>query len=413
MIQIRQESFCANPWYQLRINADGAVTYCSRGVDQSAPRASDDLHHEFNHNPHLTEARTNFLQNNTQQLKNCVRCFREENQGIDNFRHRQNFMAAIHHNQHFDASVRQSHVINRLDNPDIWPHYLFLKFGNTCSLHCRMCTPQASSGLNQLYQQHLPDKYVSKYQVPWSDDPAAWDNFTKFLIQNPDLSFIQFNGGELLEQPRFKECLRLLIHHGKTHIKITVTTNCMVYDPELMYLADQFAGCVFDLSIDTMTRINDYVRPPSQYQDIVSNIGQYLEHQHNKKFMFFIHATPQLYTIDDLHTVFDYALDHSMGVVANKVWPQRHLDFIILPDQDRARLTEMYTKQLSSIKDFKGTNIQSIMIKVINWLNLPVPEDVGKLRRQFVQETMQFDQITGSNFLDYCPQYTDFFNQYR
>lgn len=411
MTDFDQKHFCANPWYHYRINADGAATHCGRAVDTDHAMVTRDFFQEFNQNPHLQSVRAHYASNQTDVLTNCVRCQLEEQQGVDTYRHRQNAMASIQHGPHFQESVRQSHVLHRFDRRDLWPQYLFVKFGNECDLHCRMCNVQSSSSLNQLFKQHLPERYNARYETSWAQDPELWQNFCDFLIKNPVLTHLQYNGGELLQQDRFKESLRLLVDHGKTNLRLIITSNCIIYDQEFMDLVSQFTHCTFDLSIDTMTPVNDYVRPPSQYQEIINNIEQYVAHRHRPNFLFTLHVTPQVCTIDEVYTVFDYALDRSINITANKVWPQRHLDFIILPATDRERLTEFYRTRYAHLPSISTVSVVSKRIQT--WLNLPVPEDVEDLRRQFVQETLAFDSFMGGNFLDYFPQYTDFFNQYR
>lgn len=405
MSQLCPDTFCVNPWYQIRINPDASVTYCQRGVDQDQSVTSDDFVQEFRHNDHLIQARAHFASGDTTVLKNCARCFAEQHQGLDQYRVKQNRLAFIHPD-HFAESLHQHDVNKKISQGVTNPKYVFVKFNNTCGMSCRMCSPQASSSLNQLYLTHAPERHEARYVTNWPQNPELWQSFLNLTLHNPDLDVLQINGGEPTDSVEFWQLLQLLISQGKTRIKLIVSINCATFYPELVPLLAQFESAVLDMSVETFTQVNDYIRPPSRHDDIRQVIVKYLQQPHDN-ISYSLHITPQAYSVDDLYTVLDLAEQHaSVYVTCNKVWPQQHLDPVVLPAVHKQCLTEFYK---SRYQHSVNPSVSTAASRICHWLSVTEPANITELRHQFATETQLHDGMLGTDFVSVFPQLGEFY----
>lgn len=404
---IKSDSFCVNPWYQIRINPDASVSHCNRAVDESYPLATDNFVTEFQRNSGLVNARDHYANSNPGVMKNCVRCFAEESSGLDTYRIKQNVMAFIHPDK-FHESLAQSDVLGRINQGVALPKYVFVKFSNDCDLTCRMCSVQASSSINELYQTHLPDRYRPEFKTHWPSDTKLWESFLDLTLRNDQLDILQINGGEPLSDPSFWKFLRVMVSHGKTDIKLIVTTNCVQYHPELVELLSEFQHVVLDMSVETFTEVNDYIRYPSNHQMIKQHMESYVQALRSDQVFFSIHITPQAYSMADLYTVLDYANENQLGITCNKVWPQRHLDPVILPHDHKTALVKFYSDRYFGA----SASVKTAVNRIIHWLSAPEPADISSLRTQFVSETQLHDRLLGTDFLSVFPQYAEFYQEY-
>ena len=405
--------FCVNPWYHLRINNSGGLGYCIRSTDNWAEYKGP-LFEEFNSNKFLTDTRQSFLENKF--APTCNRCLPEEKTHGGPFRKSQNIRAAIHHNEFFHQSLEQSPVLPRLTSNNIWPHILFVSFGNLCDLKCRMCHWTASDKLASLYQQHnyLPNftpLNAGNPNIPmemnWTSDSKRWQEFLDFIIQNPDLKFIIFNGGEPFINERFHQTINHLLTHNKSNIHLTITSNGTNVTDSLINKLKQFESCFIDVSLECFHPLNDYVRVGGNYHDIVKNLEFMLSYK-TQKFMLGIHQTPIAYTAEHLDTVIDYCIEHDLELISNVVHPQRFLQPCVLPDDVKSNLVEKYQDKYQTVTH---PTAKFTVKKIIGWLQSK-PEDLEDLRKQFVQHTKDHDRMLGTDFTTALPHLVNYYKQY-
>jgi len=404
MINIKPETFCANPWYQIRILPDSSVSYCRRGLDESHEIQSNNFLSEFVSNPFLNQARDHFSHGEPGVMKNCARCFREESQGMDSYRQEQNIISFIHPDYPAE-SLAQSDVLHRVHHGVTLPKNVFVKFSNRCNMTCRMCSGQSSESLNQLYKESAPERYYPEYATAWPDDPELWQSFLDITLHNDQLDILQINGGEPTSDPKFWEFLNLLVDQGKTDIKLIVTTNCAEYHPELVPLMKKFQFAVLDMSVETFTPANDYIRVPSKHTQIKKHMSLYLQGHPHENFIYMLHITPQIYSIADLYTVLDFAQSHNVSVSCEKAWPQLHLDPVILSPAYKQHLVDFYTYRYRNA----NASVKNAVGRLKFWLTLPEPENIAELRHKFVTETKLHDSLLGTDFSLTFPELARFF----
>lgn len=147
-----------------------------------------------------------------------------------------------------------------------------LRLGNLCNLRCQMCSPVSSRkmvhDLTKIYPAAEAD-FQRMAAIDWHKDPAL---LAAILGSTGGLRELHFAGGEpflipevfalvarLAEQPRARE-IRLSFNSNGTHL------------PEnLLALFPKFRGVRLLLSCDGPSKVNDYIRFPSRYDQLTKN----------------------------------------------------------------------------------------------------------------------------------------------
>jgi len=417
-INIKPETFCINPWYWLRINTAGGISYCPRATDQWADNTGS-IDTEFINNKEITSARKSMTEGNFP--KGCNRCAPEEKTG-GSFRKSQNLLAAVHHDWFYE-SLTQSPVTARFSSNDIKPHAMYVAFSNECNLSCRMCTRLSSSKLSEVYNQH---NYVVNYHladgtgaqrekisgapsISWAADESQWKKFLNFILSNTDLIQLQINGGEPLIQKRFTELINHCIQNNRVNLRLVITSNGTVVDVDLLSKLQKFSHCFIDISVETFHPSNNYIRVGSDYNEILKNIRTLMKFS-SSNFKLAIHTTPQIYSVENIDTVIDFCIEHNLDLIANQVHPQRHLHVVVLPPETKSTIYNLLIKKYTNVT--KNSSISQSINKLLNWLSMEEPDDIDTLRKLFVKETIDHDAMLGTNFSELYPHLVSYYENY-
>jgi sulfatase maturation enzyme AslB (radical SAM superfamily) len=151
-----------------------------------------------------------------------------------------------------------------------------IAFGNTCNLACITCGPWSSSRWQTEYQ--------ARYQINIAAQHFYKQGFVQeFLEHTPNIIHLDIPGGEpFLSGVREQlELLRFLIEQGRAQeISLHYTTNATVMpDKEWWNLWQHFGEIEIQLSIDGVEHKNSYIRFPSDWAVVYSNIKQYQSQQ--------------------------------------------------------------------------------------------------------------------------------------
>lgn len=148
-----------------------------------------------------------------------------------------------------------------------------VKLGNRCNLKCRMCGPADS---DQWYSDWLnlygPSDQATSAPRDWTQDPGSWSK----IIQDVRLGHVeQFNfmGGEpLLNRNHFAFLSELVDAGLSRQVKLRYTTNLTVLPALARSLWPQFRRVKVNVSLDGVNEVNDYIRFPSRFAQVVANL---------------------------------------------------------------------------------------------------------------------------------------------
>ena len=304
-------TFCVTPWNHLATSARGHLRVCCIGVpEHNYLRNSDgqrisaaevgDFERVWN-SSQMKELRQQMKLGHPPEL--CRYCLTEEKSGGVSLRVNRN-----------SSHKHMIPTITAETNPDgsAPPRVssLDLRFGNRCNLGCRMCNPYASRYLlgdwPALFPEELSPKDVAELKsTDWFDQPRAWDLFFSVL---PGVDRIYLTGGEpMLAKAQFLLLKRCVDEGYASKITIEYNINVTILDEELISYWKHFKEVRLYLSIDGIGDLNEYIRYPSKWPTIESNLEKLEELAADYGNMYLAFSvTVQAYNILRLTEIFDY-----------------------------------------------------------------------------------------------------------
>ena len=148
-----------------------------------------------------------------------------------------------------------------------------IKFGNLCNLKCAMCSPYNSSLIAKEYDDMLSngiDHELIKRKTPnvnaWYEDDDILSSVAK---QMNDMTLIKFSGGEPTVNSYLADFLKQI---DNKHVNIQITTNGNNWPQKLHDEVAKFNAVKITVSLDGYGKVNEYIRYPSNWKKITSNL---------------------------------------------------------------------------------------------------------------------------------------------
>jgi MoaA/NifB/PqqE/SkfB family radical SAM enzyme len=351
-------TFCAIPFVSMVVNTDASIQPCCMMKSNTHRLKKDDgtnitikdkLSDAWN-SQEMKRIRTAMV--SAQPLEGCKVCYLQESSGRTSNRQ--------FSNAEWSNKLGDNHIYKLIDKAvltggelDYSIAYLDLRLGNLCNLKCRMCSPFNSS---QIAKEHLElEQKDDKYKVVWArsfgkfdkrildvqewfDSNVLWDQIIDLI---PSLQKVYMTGGEpTLIQNNFKfmeECVR----QGRRDIILFFNTNCTNVNKKFTNLIGQFGTVHINASVDGTGMVNDYIRAPSHWEQINSNVETLAQ---MPNIVLGITPTVQVYNIFNLVDTIKWVDELNKKYRKNifidfliNVHPA-HLSVTILPDEIRHRV---------------------------------------------------------------------------
>ena len=283
-------TFCPLPWIHLATRPNGDVRLCctanasgagmidekSVGLvkddEQPFNFAKDSLDTVWNSNAMKT-IRLQML--NNEIPRSCTKCFEEESNGIVSKRQ----WETVVWKERLDLDSIVDKTTDTGELPVEIP-YFDLRLGNVCQLKCVMCSPHdSSSWINDWKLQYPKYKTIElKQDQGWDKQyNYTWYSNTSFLEsvkgQVKNLKELYFAGGEPLIIPEHYKILEFMVASGDAkNCILRYNSNGLELPDRLFDLWKHFKLIKFNFSIDAYKDKNDYIRYPSKWRDVVSNL---------------------------------------------------------------------------------------------------------------------------------------------
>lgn len=160
------------------------------------------------------------------------------------------------------------------------PLFLDLRFGNKCNLECLSCNVSSSSRLSSRLSAIDPNDVLLAELAQVGDDKDkryGWylkDSFDEELREliTSELLMINFAGGEPFILKQYESVLERCLELGlQKQVEVRVVTNGTSNNPSFMKLLAQFERVQLIYSLDAFRAGNDYLRPPSKWEQIERN----------------------------------------------------------------------------------------------------------------------------------------------
>jgi MoaA/NifB/PqqE/SkfB family radical SAM enzyme len=431
------KTFCSSPWFHVRLSYDGSFEPCRWAKNPTKK-------HSFQKESLLEYYNSDQMNSLRQQLLSgekpdyCSTCYYEDSFNKLSGRIRQLNKSAIDA-KNFDLTLRSSpHYENfkySFDNngqANIGPVDLQIDLGNTCNSACIMCDPVASSKLEKEYHKlNFINPQLFRQPVsytPWTHDPEQLDRFILELINIPNIRYIHFLGGETLyEESFYTICESLIKNNLAKNIIVGTTTNGTIFNERIQKFIESFKQFHLGISIESVTKLNDYVRWPGRIDSILPNIDKFLaQREHNPGLYISLRITPNVFTISEIDKIFVYMMER--GVIAescNILHNPASLRIELIPDDIRCLVKE----KLETVIDYYELSKQNVINvrrsdQVSNVIadvildyyqficNYQVPDNAEQLRYELVNFIKAFESIRKNSILDYAPDYEKFLRHY-
>jgi len=357
----------------------------------------------------------------------CTKCFKEEKAGHNSKR---NWETAYWSAR---TSVEGLVAATRPDGEvEARIKYVDLRLGSKCNLKCIMCSPHDSSrwvgDWRKLYpkiqnanlreiMQWDNNGQIDGASYDWHiQNPQFWD---QLRAQLPDIDQLYFAGGEPLIIDEHYDLLRECIRRGEaSHIELRYNSNGLHLPEELFELWSHFRNVRFHFSLDSVHDMNHYIRFPSEWAVVETNLRRLDESPANIEVT--IACAVQALNIYYIPELIEWKL--SQGYKKINPWPRgaglinfhlvyhpAMLNVKVLPAWFKQKVREKYetyVKQLGSrfanSPDFAKNSYG--LPRLLGLVKFMESEDWSNRMPEFREYIRLMDEIRGTHFAQTFPE---------
>jgi MoaA/NifB/PqqE/SkfB family radical SAM enzyme len=259
--------FCALPFYRTTVRTNGGVSPCCY-IKNYANISTTNIEDFWQNNIDLNQLRSNMLLG--KESADCKQCYEHEKSIGTSMRIESLRDHAITSDTNFDKLVQESKYLGRK-----FPNHLEFHIGNLCNLKCLTCRPEDSSSFlieNKILGISNHDQ--KKFQTS--------DHITVQVLESVlehGIEVLDLRGGESMLMPSIRKLLnRLPANHNIKCLRLQ--TNCTVLDDFWKQMLQRFDKVEIMMSIDAHGSANNYIRYPSNWEDIEKNVEYFLSLPH-------------------------------------------------------------------------------------------------------------------------------------
>lgn len=302
----KSKTFCSLPWVNLSVDPDGKVKPCCVSTDFITDEYGkpynlgyNDLSQIYNSDS-FKEIRRQMLTG--EKVKGCQKCYTEEEFAGTSSR--------LTYNRMFNVNNPKVTV------DDINIKYFDLRFGNLCNLKCRTCNSTASNQIGKEMQEIGLEK-IKDFGYLNLSDMNSWYKTeifnTNLNSQLKNIRVVYLTGGEPTLSEENKNFLMRLANVNK-NVTIKISSNLTNLNKDFYKLLSEFKKVIFFASIDGYKEIQEYLRYPSNWEQIDKNLQSLLTLKNVK-----LYATPviQIGNLNKIVELFEYL--SSFNSIARKM----------------------------------------------------------------------------------------------
>lgn len=394
----QSKTYCVVPWTQIAINSSGQYRVCCNALSRKnlvRNKTGETLLiyknsvNEVWKSETYRKIRKQML--NSERPEMCMRCFLEEDSGVESAR------------QKLSKRWISVHAYN--PDPPMDIKYVDLRLGNLCNLKCRMCNPYSSNKWVDEWNKVAdkaeldPNFALSKKQIEklknmdWPSFENTWKNLYPILGSVEEL---YLTGGEPFVSLEQVDLLKKMVSSGKSkNITLKYNTNLTLLPERLISLWKNFKIVNINASIDGLGAINDYIRYPSKWETVHDNLKKLFDLK-NQGFPLgiYIHITVQMYNILRLH--------ESIKFFKDKFGRESYLNILNHPYCLNIRTLPDFLKEKVTLNLLPLSFIKSVD-EVIKYLNKESLYD--KYYKEFLDYTEALDKSREESFKRIIPEF--------
>jgi hypothetical protein len=201
--------------------------------------------------------------------------------------------------------------------------YLEIFTGSLCNLKCLTCGPDLST----TWQSEF-------HSLGWSFNKteSVDADYSRLISQTPNLRQIKFVGGEPFLSRSHDQILDAIPGPMAEKMKLVYYTNATIW-PNAKVLGQwkRFARVELWLSIDGLGSVNDYVRFPSRWSDVLANMTKYFEFaSENPVLKLGVNCTVSIYNVFSVRKLEEWMIQFRSHYSPD-IFHMFHLNPLILP----------------------------------------------------------------------------------
>jgi organic radical activating enzyme len=363
------KTFCSYPWRHLYVHTTGHQKICCMSEDNITKQ---DGYHQFNmkqdqildswNSEYMKQIRLQMIAG--EDIINCKKCVTAEFQGLQSMR-------TVDNKEKWISSTNQDGSVNHL------PTDLELHFGNTCNLHCKMCSQQFSHMIGkELLRMGEADpeflqwvKKESGVLNNWTGElDIEYDWYKNEKVKKSIFEHVSKNvnrlvviGGEPTIIKEFYELLDYCNTNGTLQNKsLCITTNMTNTNKNLSTWLGSVKNFMIHASIDGLAERNRYIRYPCDWNSVLKSLEFYKKtiKNYNNGYLSFAPAI-QLLNIDQLPELCNFFIDNFISKNCSIAWISQVryplvCDYAILPTDYKLKIADKIEQETKNI-DHKFT----------------------------------------------------------
>jgi len=425
--------FCLAKWTQVTIHLGVGLTHSCHHV-----RAHKIPLDELKENPgalHNTkekkQRRKEMLLSGTDKSKRpveCDFCWRiEDNTGelsdrvyksLDNF--------SVH--DHDDIKLMTG-------DENFYPRYVEISFNNTCNQKCAYCGPTFSSKWMEEIKKYGPYIFTDKSdlrliedtQISEKDENPYIDAFWEWFPEAVEhMVVFRITGGEPLLSNHTSKVLDYLIENPKPNLEFAINTNANPPEKVWKNFTDKVNAIVknncvkkFTLfaSAESCGKQTEYTRYGMNWNQFKSNIEYFLKNTRGTG-LFFMSAfnilslstfKEFLQYILELKNTYNKDIGIDISYVRNPNFLDCNISSLALVEKYLSPAVDFMYENSYGFKTSESAKLKRILVDTINEIKGD-REYAMKNRSSFYEFVNEYDIRRNTNFLEYFPEMTDFYN---
>ena len=310
--------FCDKPFAHNYIHPNGKMRLCCTTV-QDIP--TDNNYNLFDASKHsiddywnsnrMKEIRRKMISG--EKIKDCERCYRQEERGIRSLRATENMDDYIKNTLPDGTFLKSANEMQ-------------VQLGNICNLKCKMCSQMYS------HMHGMETRDIGEQDPEWlhwvKEQGANVNNWTNELgvkqewYKNKNLKYKIFShisknithlnviGGEPTLIPEFYELFEYCDQQGTLGEKdVTIATNLTTRNPRLTKWLPKLKSWKIWASIDGLGERTEYIRYPSDWNKVKESLNFYDSMLGDNGHKIILNPAVQLLNIDQLDDIVKWWLD--------------------------------------------------------------------------------------------------------
>ena len=372
---------CQAAYHSICVNQDGTLEPCCQyTADLKSPKYRYNQFEKY-----LADIPTKMHNDAENGIKHsgCQKCFKEEQHGWKSLRQWQN-----------DWYPRNWQIKNQVgqDNPI---YDLELRLGNFCNLKCIMCGPDQSSSIAAERYTHRDrfikiDAHMGQGNMPYYWKEEEFKQFAQTVLTT-NARRVNITGGEPFIIPEVVKFLDMLTPRAD-NLVLSFNTNLTEVSNKLLTALQKFKKIHISISLEGTGAMNDYVRHPSRWADIESNV-QLLKQQLPQARLEINHVLQHTsaYTLPDLA---DFAKQQEMHFQITTISGYPHLTLDSVPVHHLEQF-KIWAEQSLHIDNKQ----KSLIVGMIDSAQFD-----SELYHKFKEYIDLLDNIRGTDYFSVFPQ---------